>query len=354
MGWSKHFMYRQTLTFSLPIPSKIASLSSTWYWLSHTLNKLTKTSAKLLLLLSLLSFIPVAHADVQTSTRYSIGDAEVRVYFESDFSVANQQKLLSWIKDATAAITTLYGEFPVPKIHVRLYASPDAGEPVPWGEVLKEGTFRVNFYVDPAYPLQTFINDWTATHEFSHLFHPYTGNGDAWFGEGMASYYQNILRARHGSLSEQQAWEKLIDGFRRGENTAKRSKLSLLKASRNMRATRSFVQVYWGGAAYFLNVDIKLRELTDGDQSLGSVLLKFKRCCQHQNRNWTARQLVQKLDQLSDTTVFSEEYQSLQRKPFPVYSSSLQKLGISLKGRSIELDVGNMQAVRMRRTITQG
>ena len=62
---------------------------------------------------------------------------------------------------------------------------------------------------------------WTGYHELAHLLIPYQGWGGAWFSEGLASYYQNILQARVGILTEQQMWQKLYEGFQRGRGDAK-------------------------------------------------------------------------------------------------------------------------------------
>ena len=63
--------------------------------------------------------------------------------------------------------------------------------------------------MDPDRPLDDLRTDWTATHEFSHLLLPYVSRRDRWLSEGLASYYQNVLRARDGRLSETDAWRKL-------------------------------------------------------------------------------------------------------------------------------------------------
>ena len=56
--------------------------------------------------------------------------------------------------------------------------------------------------VNPESSMQEITNDWTAFHELSHLLIPYRGHGDLWFSEGLATYYQNIIQARAGVLSE--------------------------------------------------------------------------------------------------------------------------------------------------------
>ena len=70
--------------------------------------------------------------------------------------------------------------------------------------------------VDTSHDLDAFLDSWTASHELSHLLLPYISRREAWLGEGFASYYQNVLRARAGMLSQREAWQKLHAGFERG------------------------------------------------------------------------------------------------------------------------------------------
>ena len=46
---------------------------------------------------------------------------------------------------------------------------------------------------------------------------PYISSRDRWLSEGLASYYQNVLRARDGRLTDTQAWQLLYEGFQRGK-----------------------------------------------------------------------------------------------------------------------------------------
>lgn len=292
-----------------------------------------------ILITLMLSSTPARAAD----TGFKVSGGYIHVYFKSYFTRADKQKLLHWLKESAQIITTLYGTFPVKQTHVNLFANTRANEPVPWGEVWKNGHYRVNFHVNPRYSLQSFLDDWTATHEFSHLIHPYPGSGNAWFGEGLASYYQNILRARQGAMTEQQAWQKLLEGFQRGERVAAHNRMTLQEASWNMRQTASFGHVYWGGAAYFLAVDVRLRQQTGGKQSLDSAWFQFKQCCLSVHSNWRVEEVIQKLDQLTGTTVFTDEYNNVvDSLLFPDYRHSFRQLGITVDRGEVLLNRSSM------------
>lgn len=286
-------------------------------------------------------------------TEIRSGDSTINVYFESRLTAQQQQKLLIWLDETAKTISTLYGEFPVKQSHVHIYSSFRSGEPVPWGEVWKNDEYRINFHVNPDFSLQDFLDDWTATHEFSHLFHPYPGRGNAWFGEGLASYYQNILKARYGSLTEQEALQKLYNGFRRGENNQAKTGLTLKQASAAMRQNRSYMHVYWGGAAYFLNVDVRLRQSSYAKKSLDTTWLAFKNCCLRVESNWSLPKLISKLDELSNSNIFTTEYQKIiNQRTFPGFRQSFKQLGIDVHNNQLSLS-SDLTKQTLRHAITK-
>lgn len=145
----------------------------------------------------------------------------------------------------------------------------EVSEPVPWAHIMRGGGIAAEFYIDETRPISDFRSDWTATHELSHMLLPYVSSRDRWLSEGLASYYQNILRARDGRLTEEQAWQKLLSGFERGKRATRGG--SLANATRSGRAAT--MRIYWNGAAIMLMADTRLRELTGGQQSIDTALL---------------------------------------------------------------------------------
>jgi predicted metalloprotease with PDZ domain len=164
---------------------------------------------------------------------------------------------------------------------------------------------------------------------------PYVSSQDRWLSEGLASYYQNVLRARDGRLSEQEAWERLHAGFERGRRATREETLS--EATRS--GWGSIMRVYWSGAAMMLKADSRLRALSKGEQSLDSALEKLGDCCMTRGRNWRARDLLAELDRLTGFTVFSDLYDNhVLDKEFPDVQSTFTKLGIVPRQESVTID----------------
>ena len=197
--------------------------------------------------------------------------------WRGEFSDAQRTKLKSWMTSVGDTVSLLYGELPRDEIRIALKPYPSRSA-VPFARVLRNEPEGVLFYINPDYPIEDFISDWTAYHELSHLFIPYPGIADIWFSEGLASYYQNILQVRAGLLTPEQARQKLSAAFGRGRDDDDHADLSLGELSAVMRERHAFMRVYWSGALYFLDADIRLRRL-DNPMTLDDVLREFASCC---------------------------------------------------------------------------
>jgi predicted metalloprotease with PDZ domain len=209
-------------------------------------------------------------------------------------------------------------------------------EPTPWAYVVRGGSPAAHFFINQRRPIREFHDDWTAVHELSHLLLPYVGSEDAWVSEGVATYYQNILRARGGSMTALEAWERLHAGFQRGMDSA--HGMTLAQATENMYRGGTHMRVYWEGAAMILIADVKLRQITAGKQSMDTALAALNECCSSTERAWSGRELFDKLDEITGTTVLRELYdQHVASKDFPDLTQAYRSLGITARGAGIEL-----------------
>ena len=262
------------------------------------------------------------------------------------------KQISDWLADAAAMVGGVYGRFPYPRAQVMVVPNARVREPAPWAFVTRGGGPAVHFVINQRRPIGEFYDDWTAAHEFSHLLLPLVDSRDAWLSEGLATYYQNVLRARAGRLSAQQAWLKLHAGFDRGRNEA--STLTLAEATRRMYRSRLFMKVYWTGTAIMLLADVRLRQISDGSQSLDTVLAELNDCCFEPQREWRARDLFAKLDALTQTTVFTDllnEYADSAQ--FPDLSAAYHELGLIPAGSRIRL-VSDAPLANLRDAIMTG
>ena len=278
-----------------------------------------------LLLVSAAALALSADATVQ-SPGIEIPGATIDLEFRGEVDHENVAKLERWVRESAGQVLLVYGRFPVPSPRVVVVPSesnPWSGDsPVPFGRVTRGGGETVELYVNVERPLADLSADWTATHEFSHLLLPRIRWQHKWISEGFASYYQNVLMARAGNYTTDQAIEKLTQGFGRGRGS--RPELSMNDAARaGVRGAR--YKIYWSGAAIALLADVQLRERTGSAESLDTVLDRFQTCCLPSRRRWSGTELFTKFDSLIDEPVFMPLYrQYADTAGFPDFEAALQ------------------------------
>jgi len=258
-----------------------------------------------------------------------VAGEDLRIVSLPSASNAIGAEAITWTRQTAENIALTYGRFPNPDARVLLFPVTSSWDQsaVPFGRVVRDGGETIELLVDPRRPEESFLGDWTATHEFSHLMLPYVSRDQRWISEGFAQYYQNVLLARAGRYTQQQAWQKLRDGLERGRDSV--PGLSPNEATgggeRNSR-----MKIYWSGAALALMADIELRRRSQGAESLDLVLDRLQACCLPSRRIWSGRDLFEKLDALIDEPMFVELYERHADAPgFPDFESFLEQPGFA-------------------------
>ena len=278
------------------------------------------------------SRIAIGRFEMQT---IDVPGAQVRLAALGDLTDEQNEKFRFWIKESVLAVASVFGRFPQSQPQVLVIPVGRKREATLGAQVIRGGGMAVVLMVDENRPLEEFTSDWTATHEFSHMLFPYISSRDRWLSEGLASYYQNVLRARNGRLTETQAWQKLYEGFKRGEKGTHGG--SLAQATRD--GWRSTMRVYWSGAAMMLQADMQLRETSGGRQSLDTALQSLSYCCMENGRAWRAKEMFAKLDELTSTKIFSALYdQHVHAESFPDMRSTWQYLGVNTRRDRVSLN----------------
>lgn len=224
-----------------------------------------------------------------------LGEVQLNVAQTLDIPNKKRTEILEWIEEAAGSVAIISGQFPVHNSQILVVPIGKRREAVPWAEVQRAGRPAVHLFIDPTRPIEEFKADWTAVHELSHLLVPRIEYSDRWLSEGLASYYQNVAKARAGLLSAEQAWQKLRAGFAKGRRAF----------GGNLRDSKRTKHLYWGGAAIYFLADLRLRDLPQ-PQTLDQVMSKLRACCLPSDRLWTANALMEKLDELSQTTIFTQ------------------------------------------------
>ncbi|MEK9876937.1 MAG: hypothetical protein VW684_09780, partial [Betaproteobacteria bacterium] len=134
-------------------------------------------------------------------------------------------------------------------------------------------------------------------------------------------------------------WENMALGFRRGFLQAKGQEISLREATQLMYMGDPHERVYWTGAAMMLHADIDLRKNTANEWSLDRVLREFNQCCNSDLRGWSATEVLQTFDKISQTTIFSSLMNRyVDSTEFPDVLPLYEELGLQYIDRKVTLD----------------
>ncbi|HEX5658022.1 MAG TPA: hypothetical protein VFX59_12540 [Polyangiales bacterium] len=229
-------------------------------------------------------------------------------------------EVLPWLKSSIRVATLSDGAFPRDRMQAIVVPSSASSEPVQFGMVARGGSASVLLIVSADAEPQALLRDWVLPHELSHLLLPYVEREHAWLSEGFATYYQEVLLARAGLASPEEALRRLSTSLR--SVSAQAGTTPLVEECARLELTRDYRKVYWGGAAYWLNIDVALRR-----RGLAlDVLLTQLRTQPNARELWTARQLIEQLDALSNTQLFSTGFDDAARLPFPPFEEALKEL----------------------------
>lgn len=266
-------------------------------------------------------------------TRRSIeqGDGRIELAVLAPPGTALAERLTQWQIEASGLLLQAYGQLPLPTTQVLVIPRAGANEPVPWAQSNRSAGVALHFHVDASATLDDLRTDWTAAHEYAHLMHPYLGSDGSWLAEGLASYYQNVLRARAGLVAEAESWRSLHAGFDRGARAPAGPPLE--QASRSMRTERNYMRIYWSGAAFWLEADIALRRSGAEGVSVDAALARFSRCCLPPRQSWSPAAFITMLDEGMGTDVFVPLFDRYRRlTAFPDRASADRALGLERDG----------------------
>jgi predicted metalloprotease with PDZ domain len=192
----------------------------------------------------------------------AVSDATLQAVLLGAPLAMGDQAATSWVKDAATCVAGLYGRFPVDAT-VFVVPVQDADEVV-FGRVMSLSGASVALLFGSQTKPTTEHDDWVVVHELSHLgTASFMGEGH-WLEEGLATYYEPILRERAGWMTERQLWEHFVHEMPRG--------LPRPGEPPNIEERDDIDSTYWGGALFAFQADLRIRMATRGARSLDDVM----------------------------------------------------------------------------------
>ncbi|MEZ4312542.1 MAG: hypothetical protein R3F14_31320 [Polyangiaceae bacterium] len=175
---------------------------------------------------------------------------------------ADDATIERWLSATARALDTVYGRFPIDRVLVVVAPQPGSGE-VDFGRTVPAGGASILMLVGAEATERDLFKDWVLAHELFHLGVPSMPRDGRWLDEGLATYYEPVLRTRAGLMPERAMWAELRSNGARGVATREEPSLA---------AAEGHDRVYYGGSLFALAADVEIRRQTGGARSLDDGL----------------------------------------------------------------------------------
>ncbi len=207
------------------------------------------------------------------------------------------EDLLAWIREGAQDVVSLLGRFPVARLQV-IVAS---GGPYAVGSAVTMGMGGASIFVVVGERTRKadLLRDWVITHEMLHVAFPNMGFRQRWMEEGLSTYLEPLLRARRGRYEPQKMWAEFVRAMPQG-----------LPKDGDQGLDRTFTwgRRYWGGAMFWLHVDVEIRRRTEGARSLDDVLRAVFVAGGNVALRWDVARLALVAESATGTTALREIY----------------------------------------------
>lgn len=227
--------------------------------------------------------------------------------------------MTAWVDAVADSNRRFWGGSPAQNGLVVLVPSPRGG--VPFGRVLSLGGSVVTVLVGKSATARDLYDDWVLVHEFLHLGSPMMRDRGPWLNEGIATFYEPVLRARAGWKSEDEVWREWIAQMPRGLPAM--TDIGLSNAGRG--------GIYWGGAIFALLAEIELLQASQGKFGFSDCLRQILAEGGDATAKWPTARLLQSCDKAAGHDALSRLAQRHIAKGSRVSLDEIwQKLGVTL------------------------
>jgi hypothetical protein len=275
---------------------------------------------------------PHWNEQIAATKKIEIGGATLQVDFASGALDLSQEQVLPWIQRAARAVTVYFGRFPVSRARILIV-------PVPGERGIMQGTTWGDMRGWPGFTRirlgqhsteHDLVEDWTMTHELTHMAFPSLPDEQHWMEEGLATYIEPVARVQAGELQAKRVWRDMLDGMPKGEPAS---------GDQGMDRTHTWGRTYWGGALFCLVADVNIRKQTKNRKGLQDALRAIVAASGTIDHDWPLMQALQLGDKATGTTVLTEMYKQWSNAPSPVDLPRLwDELGVHRSSDGVAFD----------------
>jgi hypothetical protein len=195
-------------------------------------------------------------------------------------------RMARWVETAFRAVSTFYGQAPDAEVLVVIGPVPKE-RGVKFGRLLPESGPGVMMLVGEKTREEDLVEDWMLVHELFHIGSPSYGAKSGWFDEGLATYFEPLIRARAGLTTEAEVWREMASEMPRG--LAALTEYGLAKGE-------SRDDTYWGGGLFCFLADVEMRRRTQGKLGLEDGLRAVLREGGNSSEVWGFEETLKAMD----------------------------------------------------------
>lgn len=254
----------------------------------------------------------------------SLPGARMQVAIMPGFPAQASGLITAWLTQAGQVASLPGARFPVPNAQVIVVPTSPSAFPIHFGHTGRSGGASIVLFVPTDIDEARLQDDWIAIHELAHLWHPFIRRQDAWLSEGIATYWQEVLRARAGLIPAEQVWQRLYEGAELGREAS----ASLMEETLRMPHAHNYQVVYWAGAAIALMLDVELRVRSAGQLSLDRILSRLREQPELYLRARSAEELLQAFDRVAGRPVCAPLAARYLHGQLPQLHALFEQLGI--------------------------
>jgi hypothetical protein len=250
--------------------------------------------------------------------------------------------IVAWVEAAARDVVAYLGRAPVPRVPLRIRTGGRGA--IGSGRMFGgEGDVAIRIDLGRATDQADLATDWVMTHELFHLALPDLPDAQQWMEEGFATYLEPIARAQRGRVSPEEVWTGLVAGLPKGQ----------VRGDHGLDDDGSWGATYWGGAGYWLQADLAIRERTAGRKTLKDALRGILAAGGNGAAHWSVARTLDAGDAATGVPVLRELYEAMGPRPGRIELDALWKrLGVVPVGGSVRFDERAPQAA-LRRAITR-
>lgn len=249
-----------------------------------------------------------------------------------------------WIEETAQAVSDFYGGFPAERAMLAIV--PVAGRAaVLHGKVLPESRPGVALLLGSSAGPEDLYADWILTHELFHLGFPSFAREGKWLDEGLATYFEPLIRARKHWLKAEDVWAEFARYMPEGVRVIERD---------GLENPRSFRGLYWAGALVSLMADVEARKRGQSAAGLQRALRELLRAGGEASRVWRLEDAIGHIDGTLGEPIVARLARRYRAPGSRVQLSKLfRELGVKRVGQSVILD-DDAPLARVRQAIIRG